>query len=274
MRHLHRAQELLDSHGFGSNAGYPSENDFGGILTDWWNYLKINWKNRFDKEDRMRNLPEIVKGHIFSQLDDDDETAEALRRASSDYGAAGRKYFENEAKKRANDPGALLKAVKNDKAMMVDLLLKEGCKTDFVLLRVAVLNGNLEIVNLLLDNGEAGNIRGYRGWIVIVQDAIDGTDERKGPHISVLESLLEKGVVHEPEHFNEALDTFLWSIIWMDPKWTIHRLLGILKKFFSKGAKYHSQVYDEIKMKALDNIEPYIAIAELMDSHPENKRWP
>ena len=38
MRHLHRAQELLDSHGFGSDAEYeqdnPRENDFGGIK-DW-----------------------------------------------------------------------------------------------------------------------------------------------------------------------------------------------------------------------------------------------
>ena len=269
-RHLHRAHELLESHAFGSNAEYdkPRENDFGGILTDWLKWSDwFKWsRKKPDTEDRMSSLRHELKMELFSHLDD--ETAEVLRRANSGYREAGRGYYEREAKKRANEPGALLEAVKNDKTIMVDLLLKEGCETDSKMLKLAVKNGNLEIVNLLLDNGEAKKIHGNRYWRLLVGLAIYGTEERKGPHLSVLESLLEKGVDHAPGDLDHAFDAFIIQTeIWMDPEQPLHRLLGILKMFMSKGAK--CGVYGTIETCVQRGDKPYIAIAELLDSHPE-----
>ena len=55
--------------------------------------------------------------------------------------------------------------------------------------------------------------------------------------------------------------------IWMDPEQPLHRLLGILKMFMSKGAK--CGVYGTIETCVQRGDKPYIAIAELLDSHPE-----
>ena len=278
MRHLRRAHELLDSHGFGSDAGYPRENDFGAGLEDWWKGSKnIDGEDRMtgagledwwkgSGEDRMTNLPEDVMENIYLKLDDY-KKAKMLRTMNTSHRSAGETYFEEEANKRAQDPKALLQAVNDNDALMVDLLLKRGLAVDKDMLKLAVKNQNLKIVESLLDKKREWSLDS-RDWESLIRSAL--RRNYKEPPLSVVEVLLTKvNTNDEPNNLNEAFNAF---ISYIDRgEWKHEETLRIVEKFLSKGAKYTNDNLTHCILKGKFDSGLHAKIAQLMEKYPANK---
>ena len=275
MRHLHRAQELLDSHGFGSDAEYeqdnPRENDFGGIK-DWLINLKNSLNNTLDKQDRTKDLSDELLGRIMKHVPD--KNVNFMRGANRAGRRVGTGHLEEEAKKKANDPNAFMEAVKDNNAFMVKLLLENKeiiitRKDSLSALGMALRKGNSAIVNLLLDNGKIGKLSHPVDWIRLFIWALQLETIRDKPlNFSMAGLLLEKGsaLLSRPTDLNQSFEYFIHTM----KECHDERAVGIVKTFLSKGATYDEQLYEIIKDGAKES-DFYKQTAKLLEEYPQNK---
>ena len=153
MRHLQRAQELIDSQGFGSDAedGQEITQGFGGMkdYLDW--FMSLLWrKKNFD----WNGLADDPQMEIIRKLRPEDRRK--MMFASRGARELVKKVYKEEADERAQDPAQLtdelIRAVREKDDVMVDLLLKRGARATADVLREAVNWGNKRTVQSLLAN--------------------------------------------------------------------------------------------------------------------------
>ena len=153
MRHLRRAQELIDSQGFGSDAedGQEITQGFGGMkdYLDW--FMSLLWRN---KDFNLSALNVNLQKKIVRNLSPEDR--KRMMCASRGASELVQEVYNEEADERAQDPAKLtdelIRAVREKDDVMVDLLLKRGARATADVLREAVNWGNKRTVQSLLAN--------------------------------------------------------------------------------------------------------------------------
>ena len=153
MRHLRRAQELIDSQGFGSDAedGQEITQGFGGMkdYLDW--FMSLLWRN---KDFNLSALNVNLQKKIVRNLSPEDR--KRMMCASRGARELVQEVYNEEADERAQDPAKLtdelIRAVREKDDVMVDLLLKRGARATADVLREAVNWGNKRTVQSLLAN--------------------------------------------------------------------------------------------------------------------------
>ena len=241
MRHLQRAQELLDSQGFGSEykRNTMGENDFGGFI-EWVTQL---FK---DPENQLSRLDDKLKKRILSDLDV--KSIRKFRETSHDGRRVAGEHFTDEAKKRAKDPKALLTAVKEKDAIMVEQLLNLNVEIKADVLPKAVEKGNKKIVELLLDKGEDKNINATNEDRPqnILHFAIKGLRTGDPSSYEIAELLVERGADVNVDikdllgHVRSVFDILITEIgAWRDcDDFPFDKAISLVKLFLEKGALY------------------------------------
>ena len=176
-------------------------------------------------------------------------------------------HLKEEAKKRANDPNAFMEAVKDNDAFMVKLLLKNEeiiitREDSLSALKIALKKGNSTIVNLLLDDGRIGEIKGQTEWRRLFISALASIN--KEPNFFMAGLLLEKGRASEPHDLDRAFEFFIFRMNECRDECRDERAVSIVKTFINKGAILEKLIYQYVKNKAKES-DFYKATAELLE---------
>ena len=174
MRHLRRAQELIDSQGFGSDAedGQEITQGFGGMkdYLDW--FMSLLWrKKKIDWNGLNVNLQKKIVRNLSP------EDRKRMMCASRGARELVQEVYNEEADERAQDPAKLtdelIRAVKEKDDIMVDLLLKRGARATADVLREAVNWGNKRTVQSLLANASINETELMNDFLFFFRISVD-----------------------------------------------------------------------------------------------------